>query len=71
MLLTEYNEAKVMELFKEDGRKEGRKEEAHTINSLKNILITSNTIHQIQCQVLFMDYQDKSFRSSESSKVSY
>lgn len=26
MLLTEYNEAEAMELFKEDGRKEGRKE---------------------------------------------
>lgn len=26
MLLTEYNEAEVMELFKEDGRKEGREE---------------------------------------------
>lgn len=25
MLLTEYNEAEAMELFKEDGRKEGRK----------------------------------------------
>ena len=26
MLDTEYNEAEVMELFKEDGRKEGREE---------------------------------------------
>ena len=39
MLLTEYNESEVMELFKEDGRKEGREETREKINRLNTILI--------------------------------
>ena len=35
MLLTEYNEAEVMELFKEDGRGEGREEERNLCLLLK------------------------------------
>ena len=48
MLLTEYNEAEVMELFKEDGRKEGRKEEAHTINSLNSWLFELGRIEDVK-----------------------
>ena len=38
MLATEYNEEEVMEKFKEDGRKEGRKEEAN--NNIKALMET-------------------------------
>ena len=40
MLLTEYNEAETMELFKQDGIKEGRREgiEQNRIESIKNIM---------------------------------
>ena len=48
MLLTEYNEAEVMELFKEDGRKEGRKEEAHTINSVNSRLFKLGRIEDVR-----------------------
>ena len=40
MLLTEYNEAEAMELFKEDGRKEGRKEgiDQARVENIKNVM---------------------------------
>ena len=36
MLLTEYDEAKAMELFREDGRREGRREGA--IDTLRSLV---------------------------------
>ena len=40
MLLTEYNEAEAMELFKEDGRREGRKEgiDQNRVESIKTVM---------------------------------
>ena len=48
MLDTEYNETEVMELFKEDGRKEGRIEEAHTINSVNSWLFELGRIEDVR-----------------------
>ena len=45
MLDTEYNEAEVMELFKEDGRKEGREEGiTATIAILRGLKLDDATI---------------------------
>ena len=47
MLLTEYNEEEVMGLFKEDGRKEGRKEGIDVINDLNKRLAEAGRIDDI------------------------
>ncbi len=48
MLLTEYNETEVMELFKEDGRREGREEEANTINTLNTWLFEFGRVEDVR-----------------------
>ncbi len=66
MLLTEYNEAEVMELFKEDGRKEGRKEEADNINTLYTWLFDLGRDEDVRkaakspsvMEALFKEYND-------------
>ena len=49
MLLTEYNEAEVMELFKEDGRKEGA--DKHLIELICKKLKKGKTIDVISREV--------------------
>ncbi len=46
MLLTEYNEAETMEMFREEGREEGRKEELVTM--VRNLLKAGTPIKYIQ-----------------------
>ena len=48
MLLTEYNEAEQMELFKEDGRKEGRAEGEGLLAKLMTILFEKGLVKEAQ-----------------------
>jgi len=48
MLLTEYNEAEQMELFKEDGRREGRAEGEGLLAKLMTILFEKGLVKEAQ-----------------------
>lgn len=48
MLLTEYNEAETMELFKEDGRKEGIKEGEGVLAKLMTMLLEEGRVNEAQ-----------------------
>ena len=66
MLDTEYNEAEVMELFKEDGRKEGKKERTWDINTLNTWLFDLGRVDDVRkaasdetfMRVLFKEYNE-------------
>ena len=61
MLLTEYNEAETMELFKQDGIKEGRREgiEQNRIESIKNIMESFKVTAQQAMEALKIPVADQ------------
>lgn len=63
MLETEYNEAEIMELFKEDGRREGRElgreETADKLNRLVSILISSDRLDDLKRSTTDKAYQQQ------------
>ena len=61
MLLTEYNEAETMELFKQDGIKEGRREgiEQNRIESIKNIMESFKVTAQQAMDVLKIPVEEQ------------
>ena len=63
MLETEYNEAEIMELFKEDGRREGRElgreETADKLNRLVSILISSDRLDDLKRSTMDKAYQQQ------------
>ena len=50
MLLTEYNEAEAMELFKEEGREEGR--ESERVSSIRNVMGSLATTAERAMEIL-------------------
>ena len=59
MLLTEYDEAKVMELFKEEGREEGIEEAFHLFGSLITKLLDQGRTEDIARAVSDPQYRAK------------
>ena len=59
MLLTEYDEAKTMELFKEEGRAEGRAEGERRLNSLIALLLKQHRLEDIARATADPDYREK------------
>ena len=59
MLLTEYNEAKTMELFKEEGRMEGRKEGETRLSALITRLISLGRTDEIAKAASDSAYRDR------------
>ncbi len=73
MLDTEYNEAKVMELFREDGRKEGREERTRDINALNTWLFDSGRVDDVRSAAtdeLFMKKLFEEYNKCHEIKLS-
>ena len=62
MLLTEYNEAEQMELFKEDGRREGRAEGEGLMARLMNVLFEKGLIKEAQKAAVDESYRKEMYR---------
>ena len=62
MLLTEYNEAEQMELFKEDGRREGRAEGEGLMARLMNVLFEKGLIKEAQKAAGDESYRKEMYR---------
>lgn len=62
MLLTEYNEARQMELFKEEGRQEGRLEERNVFRALAVKLTSLGRSDEIARAAMDPEYCDKLFK---------
>lgn len=62
MLDTEYNEAEAMELFKEEGRAEGREIEADVINDLNNKLLVAGRVEDLKKASNDREYQKQLIR---------
>ncbi len=62
MLLSEYNEAEVMELFKEDGKREGRAEGISEVNDLYSWLKSEGRTDDILKAVSDKEYQNALFK---------
>ena len=62
MLLTEYNEAEQMELFKEDGRREGRAEGEGLMARLMNVLFEKGLIKEAQKAAADESYRKEMYR---------
>ena len=59
MLLTEYNEAKAMELFREEGREEGRAQGMNTLSTLIKSLLDLGRTEDVARVTSDPAYRDK------------